>query len=520
MYSLLIKNAKVIDGTGAPGQILDVAVEGDKIVNVDNHINIKAQTIIDAAGKILAPGFIDIQNHSDSYWQIFDNPQFGSLITQGFTSILIGHCGGSLAPLLSKDALLAIQKWHNLTGVNINWRSFSEYLEELSKKRFACNVASLVGYSTLRRGIVADQVRGLEKEELEIIKKTLRESLENGAFGLSSGLSYSHEIIIKELELFELAKIVSETGALFSVHLRNETDEIVEALEETLDIARNSGVNLKISHLKIRSRTNWEMLPQALERIDTAFHKGTNVHFDLYPYDTVWQVLYSYLPRWATQGGRAIMLKHLSDPVDRNKILVHLNNSPTSFAKLMVASTSNKLNFTGKTLGQIAKNLEMPSEQALLHLIQSGGSEILVFDQDLDPEAINQLLVHPLSFVATDGAGFNTGHKDKLVHPRCFGTAPKFLHWAKNSGLSLEEAIKKLTAGPAKKAGIKNRGEIKIGNFADLIVFDEAKLKDLATYDNPYVYSQGMEYVFVNGKAVIAEGKISGELPGYVLRKS
>ena len=519
MYSLLIKQAKVIEGTGNPGKIMDVAVEGDKIVNVDKNITVKAQTVIDAAGKILTPGFIDIQNHSDSYWQIFDNPGFESLITQGFTSILIGNCGGSLAPLLSSDALLSIQKWHNLEGANINWQSFSEYIQELSKKRFACNVGSLVGYSTLRRGIVGDRIRSLEKDELGAVKKILEESLEAGAFGLSSGLSYSHEIIIKELELFELAKVVARQGALFSVHLRNESSEIVEAVEETLDIAKNSNVNLKISHLKIRGENNWQKLPEALELISTAYHKGVNVHFDLYPYDTVWQVLYSYLPRWATEGGRTVMLKHLSDPVYRNKILLHLNNSDIHFPKLLIASTSNKLNFICKTLGQIAKNLEVSSEAALLHLIQSGGSEVMVFDKNLDTEGVSQLLVHPLSLIATDGAGFNLNGKTRLVHPRCFGTVPKFINLAKNYGLSLEDAIKKITSGPAKKAGFKNRGEIKVGNFADLVIFDENNLKDRATYENPYVFSDGISHVFVNGKAVVSNSKISGELPGYVLKK-
>ena len=522
MYSLLIKNAVVVDGTGKAPEVLDVAVQGDEIVNIAPKIQSQAQSIIDATGKILAPGFVDLQNHSDSYWQLFDNPGLDSMITQGYTTILVGNCGASLAPLLSHDALLSIQKWHNLQSSNINWQSFSEYIEELSKQRLACNVASLVGYSTLRRAVVGDQIRSLEKNEVDALKNALQESMDAGAFGLSNGLSYAHDIIISELELFELAKVVKSREGLFSIHLRSEGGEVIEALDEALDIAKNTGVNLKISHLKVRNEQNWEKFPEVVSLLDTAYHQGVNVHFDVYPYDTVWQALYSYLPKWAIEGGRAILLKHFADPVQRNKILMFLNNSGIKFSSIEIASTANKLSFAGKTISQIAKNMEVSSEQAVLNLIQNGGSEVLVFEKNLDLEQVNQLLLHPLGFIGTDGAGFPAkGADNRLVHPRCFGTAARFLNQTVDKGaLDIEIAIKKLTSGPAKKLGLKKRGEIKIGNFADLVIFDKNKIKDAATYQNPYQYSQGMEYVFVNGKAAVAESKMTNQLSGYVLRKN
>jgi N-acyl-D-amino-acid deacylase len=521
MYSLLIKNATVIDGTGKPGEVLDVAAQGDEIVNIAPKINSVAASIVDAAGKILAPGFIDLQNHSDSYWQIFDNPGLDSLITQGFTTILIGNCGASLAPLLTHDALLAMQKWHNLEGVNINWISFSEFIEELAKKRFACNIASLVGYSTLRRAIVGDQIRSLEKNELAALQKSLAESLEAGAFGLSNGLSYAHEIIISELELFELAKTVKQAKALFSMHLRSEGNEITEAVDEALDIAKNTGVNLIISHLKIKGEENWPKFQEVLSLIETAYHQGTPAHFNLYPYDTMWQHLYTYLPKWAIEGGRAILLKHFADPVQKNKILMYLNNSGVRFSEIKIASTANKLNFVGKTIGQIAKNLDCSSEQAVLHLIQNGGAEVMVFEKNLDSAQVRQLTNHPLSFIGTDGGGFPQNYPNGLVHPRSFGAAPRFLNDAATSGaLPMEVAIKKLTLGPAKKLGLKKRGEIKVGNFADLVIFDAGKIKDRATYENPYQFSEGINYVFVNGKAAVADGQITSQLPGYILRKN
>ncbi len=521
MYDLIIKNATVVDGTGNPGQILDVAVQEDQIVNIAPKIDSGARSEVDATGKFLTPGFVDLQNHSDSYWQIFDNPSLSSMVTQGYTTILLGNCGASLAPLLSHDALSSIQKWHNLEAANINWQSFAEYMKELSGKKFGCNVASLVGYSTLRRAVVGDQIRSLEKNELNALKKALEESLDAGAFGLSNGLSYAHEIIISELELFELAKIVKKYSGLFSVHLRSEGSEVIEALDEALDIAKSTEVNLKISHLKIRNEANWHKFSEAVSLIDTAYHQGTNVHFDVYPYDTIWQALYSYLPKWAVEGGRTIMLKHFADPVQKNKILAYLNNIGVKFPSIMVASTANKINFTGKTIGQIAKNLEVSSEQAVLSLIENGGSEVLVFEKNLDTNQVDELLHHPLSFIGTDGAGFSDQNSHKLVHPRCFGTATRYLNLAldqKKHGI--ESIIKKLTSGPAQKLGLKKRGEIKIGNYADLVILDADKVKDMATYENPYQFSQGIDYVFVNGRAVVAGGKMTAELSGRTLRKS
>ncbi|MFA5990818.1 MAG: amidohydrolase family protein [Candidatus Doudnabacteria bacterium] len=520
MYSLLIKNALVVDGSGNLPQILDVAVSGDEIANIAPEINLPAQNIIDAKGKVLAPGFVDPQNHSDSYWQLFDNPSLDSLITQGYTTILTGNCGASLAPLLSNEALLSVQKWHNLEASNINWQTYGEYLSVLSEKKFACNIAGLVGYSTLRRAIVGDQIRSLEKNEINALKLVLEESIKSGAFGLSSGLSYSHEIIISELELYELAKILKAKNALFSIHLRSEGSEFVEAVDEALDIAKNTGVNLKISHLKVRNELNWPKFDQAVELIETAYHQGTNVHFDVYPYDTIWQALYSYLPKWAIEGGRAIMLKHFADPTQKNKILMYLNNIGVKFSSMQIASTASKLSFIGKTIGQVAKNLDVSSEQAVLSTIENGGSEVLVFEKNLDPEQVNKLTLHPLSFLGTDGAGFPGVYNGKLVHPRCFGTTGKFLNYAlKNNKLPLEVAVKKLSSGPAKKIGLFKRGEIKVGNYADLVIFDADKIQDTATYENPYQFTAGIEYVFVNGQAAVAEGKITSQLPGRVLRK-
>ncbi len=520
MYSKIIKNGTILDGSGQPAYLADIAIEQDKIVQIGNLKNAKAEEIIDAGGKWVAPGFVDIQNHSDVYWTIFDNPSLDSLLAQGITTALIGNCGASLAPLLSRDALLSIQKWHDLKGVNLNWLSFNEYLNELGKRNFGVNIASLVGYSTLRRGLVKDEVRALKPEEQKIILKTLKESLAAGAFGLSSGLSYAHESAITQEELLAAAALLKEYNALLSVHLRSEGAEVVESVAEALALAEKTKVNLKISHFKVRNKTNWHWLPQALTLMENFYQKYGLVHFDVYPYNFIWQVLYTYLPRWSYEGGRQLMLAHLKDPTQRKKIKDYLAGKEVDYAGLMIAGTANALNIAGKTVGEIAKRQEVSADEALLNIIERGGSEILVFEENLDAKGVDTLVNHALSMVATDGAGFAMKRPASLVHPRCFGSMPKYLQTVLAQGeVKIEQAIRKITSVPAQKIGLYRRGTIAVDNYADLVIFGTG-ISSKADYTNPYQPAQGIDYVFVNGRIALAQDKFNSKLSGRVLRKS
>jgi N-acyl-D-amino-acid deacylase len=520
MYSLVIKQARVIDGTGKPERLADVALEGDKIVAVAPNIATGAQTVIYAQDKIIAPGFIDIQNHSDSYWQLFDNPALNSLVMQGFTTAVVGNCGASLAPLLSQQALLSLQKWHSLDGTNINWQSFGEFAQTMTARRFGCNIASLVGFSTLRRGLVGDSTDPLTNAEVEALQYSLFSALEQGAFGLSTGLAYAHELSNSELELFELAKVIKKTNTLLSLHLRNEGAEVVESVREAISLAQQAEVNLKISHLKIRNRANWDHLETVITELETAWHKGANIHFDSYPYTSIWQVLYSYLPKWAITGGRKHILQELRNPAQRNKILEYLNNAETSLKDLVIASAASNLAVVGKTLGKLASDMEISSEEALLKLIENGGSEVLVFDACLDQTAVTELSHHALGLVATDGGGFTVDSKTKLVHPRCFGAAPRFLREViDQKKIPLPEAVRKLTSGPAGVLGLNKRGIIKAGNYADLVVFDDKKIIDRATLTNPQQFPLGVDHVIVNGQTAVYNGQYIGGQTGKFLKR-
>ncbi len=518
MYSLIIKNATIIDGTGSAPISGDVAVEGDVIAAIAPHIKSNAQEIIDAQGKVLAPGFIDIQNHSDSHWQLFENPTLDSLTTQGFTTIVVGNSGASLAPLISPEALLSLQKWHTLDGANINWRSFYEFAQSMKQQKYGTNVASLVGYSTLRRGLIGDRLSPLSVEELETLKKLADDAMAEGAFGISTGLSYAHEVIISDIELYELAQLVANRDALMSVHLRNEAGQVVESVREIIAVAQQAKANVKIAHLKIRHQRNWPLLADVITELETAWHQGVNIHFDVYPYTSTWQALYTYLPTWATQGGRKHLLEELTNPIQRNKIITWLNNSDTSIKDLVIASTSNRLQVTGKTMGTIAAGMGVSSEEALLKLVENGGSEILAFEENMNPEDVKSLSEHPLGFVATNGSGYSIANREKLVHPRCFGSAPKYLHGVlENKRIELAQAVRKLTSGPAEKLRLKNRGKIAVDFKADLVMFDPGHITNNATLTNPFQYSQGVEYVWVNGQLAARHGQPTGIKNGLFL---
>jgi N-acyl-D-amino-acid deacylase len=308
------------------------------------------------------------------------------------------------------------------------------------------------------------------------------------------------------------------------VHLRSEAAGLPESTEQATELAQRTGVRLKLSHFKIRGKNNWTLLPHVLERIEEVVHAGADVSFDVYPYDTTWQPLYTYLPKWATEGGRAAMLRTLADPVQTKKILSFLHDSDTDVASLIIASTSFNMRVVSKTFGQVAQNLGVTSEEALLEVLKNGGSEVLVFDTCLNGDQVEDLLAHPLSVVASDGGGFagqHAGqHVSKLVHPRCFGSSANFLARMRHSKrIPLEASIEKLTSMPARVWGLEKRGRIAIGYPADLVLFDPLHIADVATIQNPYRSPQGIEAVWVNGELAVRGGSTTGVRAGQFLRK-
>ncbi len=519
MLDILIKNGTVFDGTGAAPKKLDIAIQNGKIVELGPSLTSKATEVIDAAGRFVAPGFIDIQNHSDSYWTLFEQPEQSSLLAQGITSIIVGNCGASAAPLANREALKTLQKWRPLKGVNVDWVSMAELFGHLKQSPLGVNVGSLVGHATLRRGLLGDEIRHATEEEIKIMEKLLSRALEEGALGLSLGLVYAHETDATREELMRLTAQLKPQNKILNVHLRSESSQVLEAIDEAVELARAYEVPLKISHLKIRGRNNWHLFGTMMNKLETAYHQGLKIYFDVYPYDTTWAVLYTYLPKWAYEGGRLQILKHLQDPVSRRKILDYLNSQLIDYSKIIVASDAGSNAFVGKNLSQIGDNQSVSGSEALLNILSASDTQVVVFDHNLSSEQVELLLASPLSLIGTDGAGYAMKEKTDLIHPRCFGTMPRFLRLVRDQKLmKWEDAIHKITGEAASLLGLTDRGVIANKAWADVVIFDPAALADKTDYQNPDALPEGIETVIVNGQIAFADRAIRN-LKGQVITR-
>ncbi|MEK7174762.1 MAG: D-aminoacylase [Patescibacteria group bacterium] len=522
-FDILIKNGMVVDGTGRrPGFRADVGVRGDKIFEVGNLVKAKGEVEIDATGQVVAPGFIDIQNHSDSYGSLLRDPALESLARQGITTILMGQCGSSLAPLV-KGSLASIQKWTEVAGVNVNWTSVAEFLENQSQRGSGVNLATLVGHATLRRDFVGDSSRPLTPKEEQQIATLLKRSMREGAYGLSIGLAYSHERLAAEEEIIRLLRVVQTAGGSISFHLRNEDREIYAAVNEVFNFLRYVPVKSKISHLKILGEKNIAGAEKLIRMLEIATRDGAPIYFDVYPYLASATVLYLLLPEWAAWGGKAELIKKIKTPTIRPDIIRDVESRNYPYSKITIASNSLGNNFVGRSLAQIAQDQNVSGAEAILNLITATRDQVTVFWHDLEEGILETLIKHPLSMIATDGSGYNLADNQKGLapHPRSFGTTARVLglYVRDKKILTLEEAVFKMSGRPAEWLGLKNRGVVAKNNFADLVVFDPEKIKDMTSYTNPYRYPEGIDHVIINGRPVVKLGKHQKILAGRVIRK-
>ena len=521
-FDILIKNGTVVDGTGKPGFKADVGLSGDKIFDIGNLSKAKAKVEIDASGQVVAPGFVDVQNHSDSYGNLLRNNHLESLTRQGITTILMGQCGSSLAPLL-KGSLASMQKWASVEGINVNWTSAAEFFETMSRRGSGVNLATLVGHATLRRDFIGDAARPLSsKEELQTVS-LLKRSLQEGAYGVSVGLAYSHERLATEEEIHRLLKVVRGYNGVVSFHLRNEGAEIFAAVNEVFGFLRHTPVKSKISHLKILGQKNPAAAEKLLRMLEVASRDGLAAYFDVYPYTASAVVLYLLLPEWATLGGKTELVKKIKNKNIRADIVRDMETKNYPYDKITIATAALGQNFTGRSLAQIARDQNVSGPEAVLNLILAARDQVIVFWHDLDENILDALIKHPQAMIATDGSGYNQLDRfsKQVPHPRSFGTTARVLakYVREKKILSLETAVHKMSAQPAGWAGIAGRGILAKNNFADLVVFDPQNIKDLATYENPFKYPTGLNYVVVNGQLAVKNGQYQNILAGKVLRR-
>ncbi len=542
MYDIVIKKGLIVDGSGRPSFKADLAVKGGRIAKIDEAIDVEADRIINAEGLAVCPGFIDIHTHSD--FVLLVNPKAESKVRQGVTTEVVGNCGGSAAP--AKGAALERAK-RIMDGYGIDrveWTSFSDYLNLLEGKGIAINVVALVGHGTVRQCVLGMENRPPTERELQEMKSLVAEAMEAGAFGMSSGLVYPPGRYASTEELIELCKVVASYGGIYASHIRGERETIVEAVKEAIEIGRRSGVSVQISHHPAKIG-GWGKSKETLRLIEEAREEGIDVNCDMHPYIAGSTGLSALLPPWVQEGGPEKIVQRLKNEELRKKIRQDMieekipGPGPCGLVKrgmwdkLMLADCEKNKDLIGLNFEEIARRRGKDPFEAYFDLLVEEEARGMVVGFYYNEEDIRRVLLHPTSMIGSDGyalAPYGPLGKGKM-HPRSYGTFPMvFRKYVRGESrkeliyddgaklLTLEKAVMKMTSVTAKKLGLKDRGLLKEGMRADIVILDPKRVADRATYLDPYRYPEGIEYVIVNGELVIDEGEHTGSLPGMVLR--
>lgn len=523
MFDIIIKNGTLIDGTGEPMYRADIGIKNDRIAKIGELHNEHGAIEIDASGKMVCPGFVDVNNHSDTYWQIFSDPFLESLVCQGITTIVGGNCGTSLAPILGPKAIESVQKWADINQTSLDWSTMEEFLDVVEKKKLSVNFATLAGHATLRRSILGDENRNLNPKEIEFLGKKLAGAMKEGALGMSSGLVYTHARNTTLDELAELAKIISKSKGVYVSHIRNEGGEFLAAVEEVIKIAQQTKAKAHISHLKVMGENNWPLMDDALNAISRANEVGLDVTFDVYPYTNTGSVLYTFLPAWVSDGGKKMMLQRLKDPSIRARVISEMKESGLDYSSMEIAISPLNRTLARRKIVEIAESQEKSIEDAIVDILIASEGRVIVSMEVLSEENIEKALKHPASIVATNGSGYRDDHgkTGEVVHPRSFGTFPRILagYVLGKRILSWEEAIRKMTGTPAQKFGLEKRGLLKEKYFADIVILDRDRIRDMATPENPYQYNKGIEAVLVNGRIALQNEDYNDGRFGTVIRR-
>jgi N-acyl-D-amino-acid deacylase len=497
---ILIRSAQIIDGTGKPPFQADLFLRNDRISAIGNFSNKKADVIIDALGAYLAPGFIDVNTDSDHYLSLFTNPSQSSFLLQGVTTIIGGHCGSSLAPLLY-GTLESIRKWTDINQINVNWHTAAEFLKILEKTNIGVNFGTLIGHSTIRRALIGNERRDLTEKEIKVFEKILSQSLEEGGFGLSTGLGYALSRQVPFSEIKALIRIVNKYHGVYATHLRNEKEGLLTSINETITLVKETSANTLIDHFRpiIGFERDYE---KALDILEENFDK-TNIHFNVYPFNSSIVPIHLLLPAWVQSGGLETMLLNLTSVDVRERIIKEL--PLFKYDDLIIARAPGIDYLAGKTIGEFAQNQNLSISEAMVNLMRITNLKAVVFHKNINLELVVNSLFRKNSLVASNSPGILTD-PNAVNHERASMTFTKFLQIInRTQNISLETAVQKLTSIPAHKFNLKKRGVIKEGSIADLTIFNK---------------DGGIKNVFINGKLAVKDGEFQNVLAGKVLRRA
>jgi N-acyl-D-amino-acid deacylase len=528
MLDLKIEGGTVIDGTGTTGGRADVGIGDDTIVAIGDLSREPTGKLLHAAGKVVAPGFIDMHSHSD--WRLWGNRRAESKIRQGVTTEVVGNCGFSPAPV--SDEFLEELRGFALylpKGMDFRWRSVGEYLRAFDAEGTALNVIQLVGHGTLRIAAMGFARRAPTATELTRMQALLAAAMEDGAWGLSTGLVYAPGSYAATDEIVELARVAARQRGYYATHIRGEGASLLDAVREAIRVGHEADIPVQISHLKAAGRPNWGKVAEALALIDAANSDGLDVMTDVYPYTASSTTLRTLLPDWTLEGGINAMLARLRDPDARARIRKEFEAPAAGqslldrvgWENIMVASSGHRPDAEGKRISAIAEERGMDPLEAVFELIVDEGGQGHMILFQLDEGDLRRALIHPRVMIGSDGYalaphGEMAGSKP---HPRSYGTFPRVLgEYAREQRLlTLPLAVHKMTGLPARRLGLRDRGVLRPGARADVVVFDARRVADVATYENPHRYPEGIEHVIVNGRSVIRDGEHTGSLPGRLL---
>lgn len=528
-WSLLIRGGTLIDGSGAPRQAADVALEGDRVAAIAPRLEGQALRVIDATGQVVAPGFIDAHSHSDLFY--FGCPSAESKIRQGCTTEVVGMCSFSPAPIAPGRAEL-VQTWAGGIGASADfpWETFPQYLDALRAQRPSINIVQFVGHGALRLAAIGPDNRPVTTDDVRAMERMLAEALDAGAFGYSTGLVYPPSAYSGTEELVALARSMARRGGLYFSHVRGESAMVEESIREAIRIGEEGGVGVQIAHVKVGGRENWGKMDRVLRLLDDARARGVDVTGDVYPYHAGSTKMDNLMPSWVHDGGIVKLLERLDDPAIRRRIVQEclvdgerwrtVSQGAVGFDEIQIA-TCRRHELEGLTLAALARQTGKAPAEALMDLLLHERATVgmVSFSQNLDNVA--KVLAHPATMIGSDSIGLSEGAGPRTgkPHPRMYGTFPRVLgEYARDRGLfSLETAVHKMTGMPAQRLGLKDRGLLRPGAAADVTVFDPATVRDEATYADPHRYPVGIPYVIVNGAVVVDAGRMNAAGTGRVL---
>jgi N-acyl-D-amino-acid deacylase len=497
-YDLLITNARIVDGSGNPWFRADVAIRGGRIVRVGRIAPDTAAKVVDARGQILAPGFIDVHTHVES---IYSLPAAENFVRMGVTSLVTGNCGSSSTEV-------------------------GQFLGRINEKPLAVNLATLIAHGSVRRKVMGLGDRAPTGDELKQMEAVVEQGMKDGAVGLSTGLIYTPGTYAKTDEIIGLARVAARYGGLYATHMRNEGDKVADAIRESIQIGEQAGLPVEISHFKISNKKLWGQTPMTLGLVREARARGLMVTVDQYAYTASSTSLDSRLPAWLRAGGFDEAKKRLADPATREKVISDTKDAlkrsgfkDYSFA--VVGSYAPDKSFNGKSIAEITKQVRKKSDvtsqiEQMLEMYEAGGAGMIY--HGMDEADVKRIMQEPFTMIASDSGVRQVD--ESVPHPRGYGNNARVLgrYVRELKLITLEDAIRKMTSLPAQTFGFRDRGLIREGFAADLVIFDENTIMDQATFDKPHQFPVGISYVIVNGETVLANGQMSEARPGVALR--